>query len=54
MISDEVDGSENNECTAFSGALTPEKNPAHSAGLRDQGKREDARELSLSGVRLVH
>ena len=45
MISDEVDGSENNECTAFSGALTPEQNPAHSAVLRDQGRREEAREL---------
>ena len=31
MVSDEVDGSENNECTAFSGAQTPEQNPAHSA-----------------------
>src|SRR6476620_11525482 len=48
MISDEVDGLGSNECTALSGALTPEKNPAHCAGVRDLGKREDARELSLS------
>lgn len=30
MFSDEVDGSEDNECTAFSGAVRPEQNRAHS------------------------